>query len=334
MAVLGARELKLLSAMESHPEASVTELAKVLRQKAPTVHYGVSRLRQRGLVSPNAFINSYRLGYVDVAIFFTKSEQVQRDRRALVKRFVEHPNVAYFGRLLGDYHFVAVFLCKHLDDFNRHLTEVVGGCGDTFADKLVAPRTASYSFSRKYLAGGTGRSRVLELKNNGDCPAVDDLDQRILSRLGNFPFESLRGLAGDVSAPVATVERRVRRLRELGVIAGIRHVLDVEQLGVHAFRLLVQVRGLCPHVRGEVLKFCTNHPNVTYLIESLGAWDFEIGVETWNAGDAPNVVEALYGVQDLRISWVRVLTEIEDLKCSGYPLLPAATKGLGPASMR
>jgi hypothetical protein len=58
---------------------------------------------------------------------------------------------------------------------------------------------------------------------------------------------------------------------------------------------------------------------ITYLIEALGSWDFEVGVETFDARQVSSVVEELHTATDGRISGVRVLMELEDFMCRHYP---------------
>jgi hypothetical protein len=58
---------------------------------------------------------------------------------------------------------------------------------------------------------------------------------------------------------------------------------------------------------------------VTYLIEVLGSWDFEVGIETFDARLVSSVVEELHTQSGGKISGVRVLMELEDFMCRHYP---------------
>jgi hypothetical protein len=82
-------------------------------------------------------------------------------------------------------------------------------------------------------------------------------------------------------------------------------------------------KAICAETREVLREFCASHPHVTHLIESIGAWDFEICVETENQNQVTAIVEQLYGLCGMRIGWVKVLMEVQDFKCSTYPFTDA-----------
>lgn len=68
-----------------------------------------------------------------------------------------------------------------------------------------------------------------------------------------------------------------------------------------------------------MMKTCRAHPSVTYLIETLGSWDFELCVETMDPRIVSKIIEELYGATDRRIGSSQVLMELEDFTCRHYP---------------
>jgi DNA-binding Lrp family transcriptional regulator len=119
--------------------------------------------------------------------------------------------------------------------------------------------------------------------------------------------------------PLATVDRRIKRLRQSGVVQGVFYDLDTARIGVQSFRVLISIQGLSCSVRSEFSRLCASHPLVTYLVEALGSWDFEVGIETFDARLVASVVEELHSQSGGRISGVRVLMELEDFMCRHYP---------------
>ncbi|MFB6204252.1 MAG: Lrp/AsnC family transcriptional regulator [Candidatus Nanohaloarchaea archaeon] len=60
---------------------------------------------------------------------------------------------------------------------------------------------------------------------------VDQLDLDILERLNEDGRASMRQVASEVDASPSTVSNRVKELRNSGVIAGFRPVIDYDRLG-------------------------------------------------------------------------------------------------------
>ena len=63
------------------------------------------------------------------------------------------------------------------------------------------------------------------------APDLDKFDRQILARLQDDPRQPAERIATAIGLSVTAVQRRIRRLREAGVIRGERLVLDVAALG-------------------------------------------------------------------------------------------------------
>lgn len=83
--------------------------------------------------------------------------------------------------------------------------------------------------------------------------SLDPVDWRILQQLQDDASITNKDLAARVGLPTSSCHERVRRLRALGVITGVRAVVDPAVLGrgLHAF-IAVQLR---PHRRELVESF-------------------------------------------------------------------------------
>lgn len=67
-------------------------------------------------------------------------------------------------------------------------------------------------------------------------------------------------------------------------------------------------------------KFCLGHHNVNFLIEYLGAWDYEVGVEVENAKDILTITEQFYSRFGDVLNTIKVLQVFDYPKVSKYPL--------------
>lgn len=316
---LTPKERDVFVMLEYEPGLTAERIAKQLRTSAATVNYTIRRLIDREMIRPRCFINSFNLGFLDVGFFFSLSEQSKSSREKLIARFQSDPSVAYFGSILGDYQYMAVILCRDLSDFSSIIMRLTGNHGGIVSDKRIVPRTSVMRFARKYLNPKLASDKVLTLAKSGDLYQLDQIDEKLIWILGNQPFYSLRQLAKNSGMPLATVDRRLKRLQSAGVIQGFFYDLNVAKLGIQSFRLLVHVQGLSCAVRRAIITLCKKHPSTVYLIEALGSWDFEIGFETSDPRAISPFVEELYSATDRRISSVEILTELEDFICRHYP---------------
>lgn len=316
---LNSREQRILARIEFCPETPAHVIAKATRLKTPTVSYTMRRLHERGIIRQRGFVNPCRLGFTDVAMYFSLIDQAQKQREKLIRKIIAHDHVLYLGSVLGDYHYVLNFMCRSLSEIPQFMRETFGGQGDLFSDKLIAPRVSLTQFARKYLDAAAPVAEPLVLSGCGAPAEIDEIDHRLLTEVANRGFDSFRQLAAAVGVPFSTVERRLQALRAKGVLPGYYYEIDTDAIGIHTFRLLVMKKGICSSTRARLHEFCAKHPLVTYLIESIGAWDFEIIIETFDPRNVTSLVEELYGTCGMRIASVRTLSEVRSHKCTLYP---------------
>lgn len=316
---LSQRERDIFSLVEFDLEIPAATVAKRLRMPVANVHYTLRRMLENNTIKPRCFINSCQLGYIDIGFYFSLAEQSSRSREALIQRFKNHPSVAYIGSVLGDFQYVAVFMCRDLTHFSDLISELTGSRDEVISDKQIIPRLAVTRYARKYLSPKLATRRSMQLRAEGPALELDDVDTKLVWALGNRPYDSIRELARFLGMPLATVDRRMKRLQQAGVVQGLFYDLNTTQIGVQSFRVLVTIQGLSCSVRSEFANVCADHPLVTYLVEALGSWDFEVGIETFDARLVSSVVEELHTKTGGRISNVRVLMELEDFMCRHYP---------------
>jgi DNA-binding Lrp family transcriptional regulator len=115
--------------------------------------------------------------------------------------------------------------------------------------------------------------------------ALDPVDWRILQHLQDDASMTNKELAARVGLPTSSCHERVRRLRALGVITGVRAVVDPAALGrgLHAF-IAVQLR---PHRRELVESFTAAVmalPEVLAFYTVSGPEDFFVHVAVADSG--------------------------------------------------
>ncbi len=318
--MLNPNQALLIHHSEFCPNITADKLAKLTRTKSTNAAYQLRRLFDQGILTTRAVINPYALGYMDIALYFSLIDQNINARSKLIERIIKHQRVVHFGPLLGDYQYLIIFLTKNLNEIKDVINEIFQGAGDVFSDKLIAPRTSITFLQRKYLVSSPIHTSKIKISANSQIFEADQQDLKILSILGNKPFESIRSVATMASIPLTTAERRIKKLEQANVIAGYYNDVNVAALGFQSYRLLILKKGICATTSDKLQEFCVSHPFATFLVESVGAWDFEIGIETKTPQQVSEFIEALYSVCGLRIASIKVLQESDSHKCCMYPI--------------
>ncbi len=114
---------------------------------------------------------------------------------------------------------------------------------------------------------------------------LDDLDRRILRTLQDEPKLGLPDLADRVRVTPSRASRRLERLREQGVLRGIRALVDWRALG---YEVEVSLRFTLDKTRGnafdEFIQAARTIPEVTEIQTFLGKVDVRLNVIACDLG--------------------------------------------------
>ncbi len=273
---------RILGALEFDPDRTHTVLAKMLKMRASTVAYRLEKLKEQKTLRRGALINPWKIGFTNVAVYFSLRASTDRALQNLLSDIVQHDRTIWLGSLAGDFQFGLSFLTRRLGEVIDFLGSLADKHHMIIWQKEIVPRMALHCFPRSYLsADSIAKKRVMISMTSNEEPAlgVDAFDLQLLSAISEGTWRSIRQLAELVAGPPATVDRRIRRLIELKVIERLVYSVNPESLGVTSYRVLLGTERLETSARTLVLNFCRSHQAVIRVFEGIGTWDFEIDLE-------------------------------------------------------
>lgn len=121
---------------------------------------------------------------------------------------------------------------------------------------------------------------------------MDAIDREILSALVDDARLSYRELGERVSLSANATAERVRRLRENGVIAGFRAIIDPAAAG-RTLVALMDVRLESPDVSQRFEKLIDQLEEVTDAAHVTGRFDYSIRVATHDPKDLDRLIRML-----------------------------------------
>ena len=137
---------------------------------------------------------------------------------------------------------------------------------------------------------------------------IDDRDRKILKLLVNNSRLSIRQLAKRLKLSPGTVQLRLKRLKDLGLIKGYTTLIDYSKLG-YEFPVLIDVRvsrGRLFEVEREIAK----HPNVVAVYDVTGNYDIAIIARFKRRKDLDNFVKNLQKIEYVERTNTRLILNI------------------------
>jgi DNA-binding Lrp family transcriptional regulator len=319
---LTERERKMIALIAFNPESTAAELGRRLKMNSSTVAYTKRQLLERGILQRSSIIDFYRLGFLNVMIFFSLKTTHSTGRKLFLKELCASEKVAWVGTLAGEFQYGVACLVKNLAEVRDLFEEQCQKVAVTITDKLIAPRLSMSFLERGDLTPKSGKREAITIEMQAAPIDVDALDQKILYALATQPFHDVPEIARSIGAPYGTVERRVRGLHANNTVPLIPYWLNTDQLGIISSRILVHVASVNRDFRLALYEWTLQHPKTTQFVHSLGPWDFEIDFDSASSQEVAQFSHELTDRFGNEIERIRVMTLLEDLKFCMYPLCP------------
>ncbi|MEZ4754690.1 MAG: Lrp/AsnC family transcriptional regulator [Bdellovibrionota bacterium] len=319
MLKLTHKERKILSLLEFEPDLTTKELAKKLGHKSTSIAYLLRKLKDSEIIKKTAVINFCRLGYSNIAMFVSFRSVSKEEKVKLINELKANPRIAWIGSFVGEYHFGIAYLARDLTEVTFFLRNLSEKFDHIFTQKIIAPRTSWSKFKRQYFVSEQGSGDFITLQDSSENIVVDELDHNILYILANENYDSIRDVARLVGKPFSTIERRIDRLKEKGVIAKIFYSISDEALRPEFHRLLISTDSISNKIRKNLFNYAKSSTSTIYFVESLGSWDFELGIEVEAPEKVLSICQELHDICDGRLQRIQPLMEVDDYKFSFYP---------------
>ena len=321
---LSEQERRVLHAVELEANAPMERLRKETKYRDHTIRYHLERLIDRGIARKQAFINVYPLGYSDYSIYFSIAAQSTKVSSALMAHLTASPQVSWIAQLGGDYQYGFSICARNTSEVVQYLDKLSEKFPNAFFDKALSIRVSLTLFSRKYLLPAGAPVRSITFGDTGSRAEIDAKDELLLSTLSNTPLTTFRELARRIAIPHATIERRLDALEKQKVIAGYVYQVDASRYGMSHYRLLIYAKGLNRSFGKTLYQFAERHRSITYFLQTLGDWDFELGAEVENNEQVVTLTQELYNSFSSDLNTVKVLPLFGHAKISNFPFKPAA----------
>ncbi|AUH67690.1 MULTISPECIES: Lrp/AsnC family transcriptional regulator [Gordonia] len=156
--------------------------------------------------------------------------------------------------------------------------------------------------------------------------SIDELDVELLKLLERDARQGVASLSTTLGISRNTVQSRIRRLEEGGLIAGYRPQIDLAQAGlvVQAFLALETEQGSLTRIAREV----TEIPQVIEVHTVTGREDLLVRVATATQPELLELIETIVGYPGV-IHSTTWLTLTEPLPRRAVPALAELAKGTG-----
>jgi len=304
------KEAKVIASIQLKADAPISLIKKESGLREHSIRYCIRSLSERQIITPVPFINLHRLGLTIFSIYFTVGGEKRGAHEALIKTLITAPQILWVGEFGGEYQYGVAVATKRFGDFALFLDSISKKHGSIFHDKAISVELSFTMYPRRYLSDRKITPQSITATFDQREPVeIDTIDEKILSGITTFGTLSHRQIALKVGIPLSTMELRIKRLKNQGVIAGETYSVDASKYEMETFKLLVYTKGLDGSLTEKIHQYCRLQPNITALIECLGLWGYEINVEVKRSEELSQIIQQMYELFGNSILTIKTLTK-------------------------
>lgn len=316
---LSQKEREILGAYELRANAPVRQVRRDLKYREHSIRYAIKRLLDRKVIIPVPLVNMHALGDMVFNIFFSVGPEKKSDKRAFLQALIEEENITWVGEFGGEFQYGLAVYAPHM----RILIDILDNLSKRFQriffEKAISSQIGTTVFNRKYLSAKRVGPAALSTGFFSEPVQIDQLDDRILRALCSHSEYSRSDLAKKLQVPLSTLELRMKRLEQKKVIVGYMFAANPACYGLQSYKLLIYGKGIDRRISNEIKRYAQTHSDIVYLIECIGNWDYEIGVEAERTEKVSEIIEEIYERFGTAVNSIKLLTKFRDLKIRWYP---------------
>lgn len=296
-------------AAQFNADSSANQLAKASGVRSHTVNYTLRGLLQREILRPWLAVNHYALGYEQFDVFFSLSSSSSATKKKLLASLGAEPNVLWYVELGGDFQYAFSLYAKSVAEAAAFLEGLAQASKALLVRKQIAVVVFFALFKKKYLV--PERPAVcrgaIQFKRPGALVDVDEIDLKVLAGLYDCPNSSHPALSRALGMPRSTLELRIKRLKDKGLLLAFIYHISATKLGMQAYKVLIFARGVHPELGEKILRYAEQSPHVVNFCSCFGSWDYEIGVEVSESERISAITSELYDRFGPEIDQIQVL---------------------------
>ena len=307
MKKLTATEKTVLSLIQRERATPLAQIAKRFAIKESSLRYSVKKLLDEEIIIPFTFIDPVALGFHQYTIYFSLASIPRARKKALLKFLKRSPRLAFLCELGGEYQYVACIHVSEIDEAWSYCQFLSTEFNDCIRKKEYAIHARFHLYPMRHFSDSYSPASPFSWGPKENSSEIDPTDHKILYGISQRPSATTRDLARSLGMPNSSLDYRIKKLEEAGVIRGYGYRVNHQALGLQTFRLLINARGPDAELRNSIHRYCRTAPEVHVLIETIGAHDYTIVVAVWNTYDVFEIAQYIEEQFGPAVNLVRVI---------------------------
>lgn len=275
-------DLKIIQELEDDLRQTLSRMAKKLNSSQQVISYRIKSLEKRKIIGGYySIINLAKLGYTTYRTMIRLSNISSEKHKEIVSYLMKSSHVLWLVDCGGRWDLLVNFMAKNVMQYSSIMKEFKSKFPNQIQNYDVLPIVQGIYFGRDYF---TSKKRDVihtpTLGGNVEITQLDKTNLKILSLISENGRINAAEIAFKLKISPNTIILRIKQMKEEGIIQGFKPLLHLDNIGYFGYKALIKFKDLTEKREKELIDYLKTNLNIVGVIKLVGAWDFEIELET------------------------------------------------------
>ncbi|MCF7860730.1 Lrp/AsnC family transcriptional regulator [Candidatus Woesearchaeota archaeon] len=294
---------------------NLSSIRKKYNQSQQYINRTANKLITDGVIKDFYTLVDYsRFDLLNFRLYIRLNYQDEQTYLEFVEYLKQMPESSYIASIGGTFDIICTFLCPNASYFNKTLLGLLSNFSRLIMDYTVLTTIVLRSFAWKKI---TKDPHEIILGGDREPIVLSEMDKRIVSIFSKHPRKSCLEISREIGVSAKTVILRLKNLHRQEIILGFRPVLNIPNTRMNL--MMVKYHNATAGKLNNFTKYLVSHPNVQYIVKTIGEWNIEIQFLT-DTGQEYKTLE-----REIRMKFIEIIQEVnsipvyETYKMSYYP---------------
>lgn len=264
---LDLKDKKILSLLMTDARINVSDISDKVELSKSNVARRISKLEKYGLIGGyHAFVDVSKLG-LETTLILLKTKTTPSKKEKYISKIIKIKEIYTINELIGNFDLSIGIYSKTEEEKNKILDEILG---ESFiVDFNISNIKTSFpqlSYTDNMFSN-INRKNIVFLDKIGK---IDEKDKKILLALSKNCRTSSVDLAEKLKLPRATINYRIDKLIQEGIIAKFQPNVNFFMLGLEFYFLRFRLSK--PSEIEEIIKYLSNTLRANTILKSNGTY--------------------------------------------------------------
>jgi len=314
------KDRKILYILDRNARLSFSQIGKKVGLPKSVVTYRISSLIEKGVVNKFfTLVNSYKLGYQLYRIHISFQYASPQIKKEIIQYFVNYKNSCTLHEVEGRFDLALTIYVKDLSEFHSFWIQTLSKYRDYFKDLIFSIYFLETTFRYDFILNEKihGERKQYELFKDKKIVKIDELDRKILETISLNARMPTTDIARNLGSTSFTINSRIKKMIESGIIEGFRTQIDYTKLGYRWYKVDMVLKEY--NKSAQIISYLKTNPHFVAIDRGVGYVDLEVEFFLKS-------VDHLYKIMnDITTKFpdsIRNYTYISVIKTHKYSLLP------------